>query len=377
MDSVGRVGPIGRVAVVGVAALALLFAGCRDESGGTSGRGAAGGGAGGDTTATLAGGEGAGTGGSEAPDWRRALQARLGEAPGVVYCAAGDGKHVVAVIDGKDDRNVRQIPVGYPIQWLALKPDGSELWCTPLTWDPRSGVLDNPTAVVDPKGGGVLAKLDIRHPGTIAMSPDGAKAYVALVLDDAVAVYDTASRKETGRIKVGKHPFGLAMSPDGSRLYVTHTQAVIRKKEQLTYGSISIATPVLEAGSEYVAAIDTARQAVVGRVELGGLGTWVAVSPDGELLYATVSSVDAAGLTGGSGGSASSGGRWDGVAAIDATTLKLIKRMPFEKGSAPKGVAFTPDGSKAYAICGARDTATPIDVATHRMKAPIDLDLGG
>ena len=56
-------------------------------------------------------------------------------------------------IDAATDAKAAQWEVGYPLKWVAMRPDGAEVWCTPLNWDTHTGVLENPIAVVDPKTG--------------------------------------------------------------------------------------------------------------------------------------------------------------------------------------------------------------------------------
>jgi YVTN family beta-propeller protein len=57
-------------------------------------------------------------------------------------------------------------------------------------------------------------------PYDVAVTPDGARAYVSLWGGRAVAVLDVATGVVLGRIAVGKNPQGLALSPDGARLAV-------------------------------------------------------------------------------------------------------------------------------------------------------------
>lgn len=308
--------------------------------------------------------------------WRQTLLDRLADEPGSVYNAVGYEPNAFDRIDCETNKKAVAWRVGHRLKWLAMKPDGSEVWATPEDWDIQTGVRNEPVAVIDTATGKVKSELAVRHPNKLAFSPDGTKVYITLVLDDAIAVYDSVTKKEIKRIEVGKHPLAISVSFDGKRAYVMHGTAVIGKKKQVNTAGIKIAAPDLEAGSEYLAVIDLDEAKVTNRVELGGFGAGVAVSPDGSLVLATVSSVDPTTVGAGS-ASASGSKRWDGVAAISTESMRVVKRMKFADRSGPTGVAFTPDGKKAYAICGASDDATPIDTAALRLGKGIDLDLGG
>jgi DNA-binding beta-propeller fold protein YncE len=66
-----------------------------------------------------------------------------------------------------------------------------------------------------------VAAIEVGHePRGIAVTPDGRTAFVALTVEDKVAVVDLAARKKTGEIAVGRWPRYLCLSPDGSRLAV-------------------------------------------------------------------------------------------------------------------------------------------------------------
>ena len=57
-------------------------------------------------------------------------------------------------------------------------------------------------------------------PAGIAVSRDGARAYVTSPEGHFVSVVDARARRVLKRIAVDGQPFGVAVSPDGRRLYV-------------------------------------------------------------------------------------------------------------------------------------------------------------
>jgi YVTN family beta-propeller protein len=365
------------LAIVLLALVAVGSAGCWDITGtGSAGKGTI------DGSITVSSvGEASGTSAdaTQQATWKQMLLDRLAEEPGSVYNAVGFEPDALDRIDCETNKKAVQFKVGHALKWLAMKPDGSEVWCTPVTWDTQMGVRDEPVAVIDAATGKVKSELAVHHPNKLAFSPDGTRVYIPLVLDDAIAVYDSATKKEIEHIEVGKHPLAISVSFDGKRAYVVHGTAVIGEKRQTNVGGIKIAAPDLDAGSEYLAVIDLQAHKVTQRVQLGGFSSGVAVSPDGSLVLATVSSADpaAVGTHGAQTPTPDGSKRWDGVAAISTESMKVVKRMKFADNTGPSGVAFTPDGKKAYAICGASDAATPIDVAALRLGKGIPLDLGG
>ena len=60
----------------------------------------------------------------------------------------------------------------------------------------------------------------------MAVSSDGARAYVANLLDDSVSVIESRRRKVVSTIDVGSRPCRVALSPDGKRIYVDHADGI-------------------------------------------------------------------------------------------------------------------------------------------------------
>ncbi|MFF3090456.1 hypothetical protein ACFVRB_36260 [Streptomyces nojiriensis] len=108
----------------------------------------------------------------------------------------------------------------------------------------------------------------------IALSPDGAHAYVGVNVPGAAGVLevlDTAKREVTAVVPVGRRPFDVDVSPDGAEVYVT--------------GHDSFDVTVVAAGSLSPRRIEVAPYGTEG-----GLGSWLkphytVVRPsDGQLL---------------------------------------------------------------------------------------------
>lgn len=128
---------------------------------------------------------------------------------------------------------------------VAVTPDGHRLYVTDTTLS-RVSVFDTATnkAVGRVRVGS--------SPSAVAVTPDGRRAYVTNAGSDDVSVFDTATDEAVARVRVGSFPFGVALSPDGRRAYVTN------------------------AGSDDVSVIDTATNEVVGTLSVSAAprSTW-------------------------------------------------------------------------------------------------------
>lgn len=79
---------------------------------------------------------------------------------------------------------------------------------------------DSALAVVDLAHQRVIKTLPVTAPDGIVITPDGAKVYVASMDTGSVLVIDTASDTIAHTIEVGAKPAGLAVTPDGKLLVV-------------------------------------------------------------------------------------------------------------------------------------------------------------
>src|SRR5690348_11004588 len=81
----------------------------------------------------------------------------------------------------------------------------------------------NAVSVVDTGSGTVVGEIAVREPGRIAMTPDGRLALVTSHLDQTVSVIDTQTGHVVNTIPVGMRPNDIAISPDGATAYVLGT----------------------------------------------------------------------------------------------------------------------------------------------------------
>jgi YVTN family beta-propeller protein len=148
------------------------------------------------------------------------------------------------------------------------------------------------------------------------------KAYVAA---GAVTVFDTTTEGVVASIPAGSAPARVAITPDGTRAYVSNKN------------------------SDSVSVIDTATDTVVGTIPVGDSPAALAMAPNGQQLYVMVAGA---------------------IQVIDPATDAVVAAIPVA-GSG--GVAFTPDGSRAYVASGA---ISVIDTTTQTVVQSFFADSG-
>lgn len=120
----------------------------------------------------------------------------------------------IAAIDADSLGLLVEMPTCADPRSIALAADG-------LIW---VSCHDGDAVRIHDEIGASVATIPLGHgaaPLGLAISPDGATAWLALEGPGALARIDVASRTETERLPVGPHPRALAVSADGSRVYVT------------------------------------------------------------------------------------------------------------------------------------------------------------
>lgn len=246
---------------------------------------------------------------------------------------------------------------------VAITPDGAtayvanESTSTVTPFDVATNTPGTPIAVGN-------------SPRLLGIRPDGATAYVANYGADTVSVIDTATNTVVGTIPTGDSPHGVAISPDGSRLYVaciysgdvdvidTATNTVVAAIPAGTLPYTLAITPdgaslyVTDIAGSNVIPIDTATNTARAPIPVGGPTFGVAITPDGATAYVSV-------LYGGM------------VVPIDLATDTAGTPIPL--GANPEGLAVTPDGTTAYVTDSGNNTVTRLDLATDTAGTPVSV----
>ena len=200
-----------------------------------------------------------------------------------------------AHVQDQDFAVVATIPVGLNPIAVGISADGTLAYVANLNSNSLS-VIDTDIDMV------VATVTGIVTPRDVDATPDGRYVLVVNQSTNSVTVLDASNYSVVASIPVGTLPCALAIAPDGSAAYVTNRLS----------NSISI--------------IDLATFQVTN-VPVGTFACDVMLTPDGR--WAVVSN------------------RLSGNITIIDTALKLPVAT-VATGTNPQGVAFSPDGARAY-----------------------------
>jgi YVTN family beta-propeller protein len=205
----------------------------------------------------------------------------------------------VSVIDTAGDRVVPTLEVGHTPHGLALSPDG-RLLLVAVYGDDRVAVIDTAT-------GREVGSMPVAKPHTIAMRPDGQRAYVASQAPGhfALVVLDLAARKVLRELPQAKPPRDLEFAFDGRALYFT--VAGENAVQVLDPGTDQVVARIPTGASPHIASLfrgapagtvvvqgpgelslfDPGTHAVLRSVSVGRQPHWAAAGNGGRTVYVT------------------------------------------------------------------------------------------
>lgn len=191
-----------------------------------------------------------------------ALPISLLNAQTVAYVV--NGNNAVSVIDTSTNTVTASIPVGNGPLGVVFSPDGTRAYVT--------NGSDDTISVIDTGANSVIATIVLGtndNPGLPAITPDGKSLYVPGQGNRVVQVVDTATNTVVATIAV-PCANAVAITPDGAHAYVQCLDPPI-------------------AFSDEVAVIDTASNAVTSVISgiPSELSTGIAVTPNGGSVYVT------------------------------------------------------------------------------------------
>ncbi len=233
----------------------------------------------------------------------------------------------VIVVDTATRDVIKRIPLPEPLS-IAISPDGGKAYVA------GSEAL----FVVDTATNEVIDETALHSATHLALAPDGARIYVAEPLLDLVSVFDAGSLQAEAAIvaPAGSRPSRIAFTPDGASAFVT-----LRNFQS-------------------VAVIDTAANEVVDLIPVALHPNNLSICPDGSLLY-----VVHEGLSfGGQGPTGPIDGPFGLVTVIDVHSRRIVERISLEKVAVD--VATTPDSAFAY-VTDAAGRVILIETATQRI----------
>jgi YVTN family beta-propeller protein len=217
------------------------------------------------------------------PDGKKLIVTLLGES------VSTPGSAVIITLDSGAFSPL--IPIGAQPERIALTPDGARAYV--------SNLGDGTMSVIDVALGKVMTTISLGDlPFNPLMSPDGKLVYVGVMFSNKITMIDTATN-QIGKSIDADSPNGMVFDPDFKKLYVTSA-----------FGS-AVLEVSLEMGK------------VVRSEPVGGLPGHVGLLPDGKQLYFV---------------------RPDGntVEVVDTATLKIVHTITVESGPSTVAVCHSP-----------------------------------
>jgi len=156
-----------------------------------------------------------------------------------IYVGNNNGPQIVSVIDTTTYTVITTVGVGANPHYIAITPNGAYAYVT--SW------LYNNVYVINTTTNAVIATIPVgTHAQGAAVSPDGAKVYVTNSGDKTISIIDAATNIVTATIPVGNSPNGVEVSPDGSKVYVANTDdgtvSVIDTTTKTVIATVSVGT---------------------------------------------------------------------------------------------------------------------------------------
>jgi YVTN family beta-propeller protein len=129
--------------------------------------------------------------------------------------------------------------------------------------------IDVAKAKTNPSGAVVMKAPAGCSPVRLALSKDGARAFVTARNSNAMLVFDTRKLSRIGQVAVGTAPVGIAVLPQSHRVVVTNSDRFGGNERQ----TLTI--------------IDSAKLAVTGSIEAKGFPREIRLSSDGRTMFVT------------------------------------------------------------------------------------------
>src|SRR3984893_12701002 len=294
-----------------------------------------------------------------------------------------EGSGDLTVIDGSTHRATATWPLGKRPRGVIGAPDKQRLYVA-LSGSPLGGPGGEeealPPADKAADGIGIVRLSDgrvervltgVSDPEQVALSPDGARLFVASEDTGMAAVINVGTRKIVSKVGVGGEPEGLAVSAAAGLLGVTSeetnsvtllTLADSKSPARLPVGQRPRDLAFMPDGKSLfvsgendasITVIDVPARRVRQTLHLAGPGArpkGPAISPAGARVYVTT-------------------GRGSHVDVLDTGSLKIIASIAV--GARPWGIGLSPDGRFLYTANGPSNDVSVIDTMSLSVVATV------
>lgn len=277
-------------------------------------------------------------------------------AGGIAFIVNSRGPSI-SVIDMATHKEVGRIPALREPHHIMPTPDGKSL----VVGD----TVGNQFIYLDPNTGAVQKRVTVADPYQFEFSPNHKFLVVNGLARNQVDVYDVATMQLLHRFTVKSTPSHLTYSPDSKVVFVslqdsnklvafdltTMTEKWIAPVGKTPAGTLWLNNTVLVAcmGTDSVFQVDPATGRTIQQIPTGKSAHQLFLSPNGKILWVN-------------------NREGDNTVALDAKTLKLIRRYPMPGG--PDDIAFAPDGKLWLTLRFAESVAIldPVTGAVERIR---------
>lgn len=281
-------------------------------------------------------------------------------------------------------RRMPRFPQYVTVMWcMTIVVAGIALGIRPADSAPSMAIVANFTAnsvsLIDPITNAVTDINVGNQPRSLAITPDGTRAYVTNAVDHTISVIDLLATPiptvtDTIQLPLGSFPQAIAIVPDGTRAYVVNAHAH-NVTEIDTVNNVVVGAPISIAGAyriaitpdgsrayvtcstaNYVVAINTTDNTVSAPIGVGTAPQGIAITPDGKRVYVVnVSSFD--------------------VSVIN-TASNTLAGSPILVEDDPQEVVITPDGKYAYVVNTTSNSVSVINTLTNMVVRSIAVGVG-
>ena len=132
---------------------------------------------------------------------------------------ANIGSNTISILDrvGRIDWNQTLVEVGKGPEGFDVTPDGKELWA--------AGSRDGSVTIIDlfTKSVKATIRVQTKRSNRLKFTPDGRMVLISDLAAGDLVVLARDTRKELKRLPLGREPAGILVTPDGARAYVAVT----------------------------------------------------------------------------------------------------------------------------------------------------------
>ncbi len=254
---------------------------------------------------------------------------------------------------------------GASMHGIAVSRDGAHVYVTGsggelYDWQVANGTVSFARTI------GLASGSD---PCGLALSGDGATAYVCLSIANQLAVVDLASGAVSQQIGVGIAPWNVVLSPDGNTAYVSDWGGRFPTNGDLTATSAGTAVVIDARGvaaSGVLSFVDLATGLETAQVPTGLHPSDLALSPDGGTLYVANANSDTVTVI-----DTQAKAIRETILVRPSATLPFGNSSTLPFGSEPDGLALSADGRSLFVASAGNNAIAVVELPNGQQAGSI------